>query len=153
MRGNASTKLTARGAAVVATRVANLSHLDLLYASPITGELLIEDAATDPDKAWEAALGARYVSEDTINWVDDALAEDETGPDDTGPGDQTDSGDPATTPSDDDGVTNPEEDGKQWVEGCACSSGGPRGGALGALLVLAAAGFRRRMRAPASVSR
>ncbi len=148
-------KVTARGAEVVETRIANLSHLDLLYASPITGELLIEDAATDPDKAWEAALGARYVEEDTINWVDDALAEDETGPGDTGPTDDTGATDEtASTPTDsDEGGANPDEDGKQWVEGCACSSGRPGGGTLGGLLGLAAATLLRRRRAAPNGSR
>lgn len=126
-------QLTARGAVVTETKVVNLSHLDLLYASPITGELLIEDAATDPDKAWEAALGERYVEADTINWVERVLADEvDTGgtdPVDTGDdtGVATDSGTP--TPEDDTGpVTdtpgaNPEEEGKQWVDGCACNIG------------------------------
>lgn len=72
--------LTARGAEVVESKVVDLSHLDLLYASPITGELLIEDAATDPTLAWEAALGERYIAADTIGWVEGVLAEDPTAP-------------------------------------------------------------------------
>ena len=82
-----SSGLTSRGAVVVDSYVANLSHLDLLYASPITGELLKEDALTDPtEKGWEDPLGDRYIEADTIGWVDVALAED-VDPGDDGGGD------------------------------------------------------------------
>ncbi len=85
-------RLTARGAEVVQTYVANLSHLDLLYASPITGQLLIDGAETDPtENGWMAAFGARYIEADTLGWVEDVLADDssavdtdDTGTDDTG---------------------------------------------------------------------
>jgi pimeloyl-ACP methyl ester carboxylesterase len=42
-----SETLTGRGAVVVESRVVDLSHLDLLYASPVTGQLLIDAAAVD----------------------------------------------------------------------------------------------------------
>lgn len=76
--------VTARGAAVREVKVANLSHLDLLYASPITGDLL-QQAADDgaPEDAWMRGVGARYVAEDTIGWLDGVLA-DPPAPDDTG---------------------------------------------------------------------
>lgn len=149
----ATDQLTARGATVVETAVVNLSHLDLLYASPITGELLIEDAGTDPDKAWQIALGERYTSEDTINWVDRALAEDEV---DTEPGDtggttdtaDTGAGTTGSTDETPDGTgTNPDDAGKQWVDGCACNSRGP-GGFSGAVLIGLFALWGRRRRGP-----
>lgn len=94
--------LTARGAEVVEARTANLSHLDLLYASPITGQLLIDDAGTDPSKSWEAALGERYVEADTIGWVEDVLRDPDTS--DTGD-DSGDSGDTAGDSGDSGGDT------------------------------------------------
>jgi triacylglycerol lipase len=78
--------VTARGATVREVKVANLSHLDLLYASPITGDLL-QQAADEgtADDAWMRGVGKRYVAEDTIGWLDGVLA-DPPGPDDTGTG-------------------------------------------------------------------
>lgn len=68
--------LTARGATVVETRVADLSHLDLLYASPANGARMLAEAAADPVvSGWKAPLGHRYQAEDTIGWVLDALAD------------------------------------------------------------------------------
>ncbi len=90
--------LTARGAAVGEVKIVNLSHLDLLYASPITGQLLIDDAATDPvEKGWQVGVGERYIVADTINWVEAVLADP---PDDSG-----------TTPTDDTGVTPTDDTG------------------------------------------
>lgn len=144
-----ATALTGRGAVVVDTYTANLSHLDLLYASPITGQLLIDDADGDDTKAWEAALGARYTSEDTIGkvdtWLEDPAVDpgDDTG-DDTGAvdsgtddsGDDTGNGDhPGVTPDDDD----------DYALGCGtCSTapGSPAG--LGGLIVLGVLVRRRR---------
>jgi len=66
----------ARGAVVVEARRANLSHIDLLYASPITGQLLIDAADQGgPDDQWARGVGQRYTSEDTLNWVEGVLAD------------------------------------------------------------------------------
>lgn len=95
----AADTLTGRGAVVVETRTANLSHLDLLYASPITGQLMQDQAAADADLAWLGALGERYAAEDTLGWVERVLADDPTvdpGGADTGAPDDTDS--PAADP-------------------------------------------------------
>jgi triacylglycerol lipase len=128
--------LTARGAEVVATREADLSHLDLLYASPITGGLLQDAAAQDPlENGWMTGVGARYTAEDTIGQVEDWLADPEN-PDDTGePTDDTGTGptdDTGTQPQDDsatqdsDGVGNDSEadDGRD-PGSCGCSSATP----------------------------
>ncbi|MCA9494996.1 MAG: hypothetical protein KC621_33945 [Myxococcales bacterium] len=83
--------VNARGA-VVTSHEANLSHLDLLYASPITGQLLIDAAdAGGPDEQWMRGVGKRYILEDTIGWVDEVTA-DEPGTTTT-PGDTGDTGD------------------------------------------------------------
>ncbi len=94
-----------RGAVIAGTKTANLSHLDLLYASPITGNLLI-DSAQDGTVAdvWMRGVGKRYVEADTIGWVEDALADDvlpdtgDTDPTDTDPTDDTDTGRPFARP-------------------------------------------------------
>ncbi len=65
----------ARGASVT-THTAELSHLDLLYASPITGELMVEAAAERPEDAWMAPWGERYAREDTLGWFEAVLADD-----------------------------------------------------------------------------
>lgn len=97
----AGERLTSRGATLVDTHIANLSHLDLLYASPITGELLIEAGAADDDDAWMIAFGERYSEENTIGiveaWLDDGGdtggdTGSDTGSDDTAVADDTDSG-------------------------------------------------------------
>lgn len=67
----------ARGAVVVETYAADLSHLDLLYASPITGELLVEAAdAGAPEDAWMRPFGERYATADTIGWIERAVADE-----------------------------------------------------------------------------
>lgn len=79
----------ARGAVVVESKAVDLSHLDLLYASPITGDLLIQAADQGgPDDAWMRGVGRRYVEADTLGWVEGVLAdppgEETGGPTDTG---------------------------------------------------------------------
>ena len=83
--------LTGRGAVVMESRVVNLSHIDLLYASDITGELLIESAGDDPANAWAVAVGERYVEANTLAWVEEVLA-DAGGGTDTGDGGGADGG-------------------------------------------------------------
>lgn len=160
----AGDRLTARGAVVVESKVVNLSHLDLLYASPITGALLIEDSTTAPSKAWEAALGARYTEADTIGWVEIVLADEsnpdtggdtagdtgddtgsdtggDTGGDDTGLDTAGDSGDTGTG-GDETGAIKEDE---AQALGCgSCATGGA--GAPGVAALLLAAGLVRRRR-------
>ena len=152
--------LTARGAVIHDSYTANLSHLDLLYASPITGQLLIDDAGDDETKAWEIALGERYTSEDSIGKVDGWLADpsvpdtggdsggdtDDSGPDDTGVDDSgtDDSGPDDTGDTDTPGVT-PDDD--EYRLGCGtCSSAPQSRELLGAFGLLAGLVVRRRRR-------
>lgn len=77
----AAQTLTTRGAVVVDAHVADVSHLDLLYASPITGELLIEAGEADPAvDGWMIDVGNRYVAADTLGWIEAALADPPTLP-------------------------------------------------------------------------
>lgn len=125
-------ELTGRGAEVVESKTVNLSHLDLLYASPITGELMIETAAENPEQAWYASFGERYIEADTIGWVEQVLA------DDTGGGDSGDSGGAVDTDTGggevdsgggggggvDGSGENPEE-GSETPTGCGACNGVP----------------------------
>lgn len=135
--------LTGRGAEVKESKVVNLSHLDLLYASPITGELMIEAAAEDPDMAWYASFGERYIEADTIGWVEDVLA-DEVEPGDSGDGgDSADTGgelDSDPVDGDDGSGQNPEE--ADPAGGCGACAGVP--GASGWLGLVALGLLRRR---------
>ena len=140
--------LTGRGAVVKETRTANLSHLDLLYASTITGALLIAQGEADPtEDGWKVAVGTRYQSEDTLGWIQDVLADPEPG--DTGdtgePGDTADTGDTADSGSPETGDTGPEDtgpgDSMASPPDGGCSSGcsnnsSPIHGALLALILL-----------------
>lgn len=131
--------LTARGARVVESKVVDLSHLDLLYASPITGQLLIDAAAEEGGEAWMAAFGARYVEADTLGWVERVLADPDVDTDT-----DTDTNvDPDTDP-DTDSDTGPRTGGG-LLQGCeGCQSGGTApGGVLLLPLALAVWGRRR----------
>jgi uncharacterized protein (TIGR03382 family) len=144
--------LTARGAILVETRKANLSHLDLLYASPITGDLLIQEAQADPlENGWMQGVGERYIEEDTIGQVElwledpedsggeDSEVDSEGGEDsatDSEP--ETDSNQPKE--SDIGGYLDEGEDGRDG--GCGCQGAG--GSALSGLLGLAVLGRRRK---------
>ncbi len=151
--------LTARGAVVVEATTRNLSHLDLLYASPITGELLQEQAALDPiTNGWMNAFGARYIEADTLGWVEAALA-DEAGGDSGGTGGSGgdggsdgggDGGGDGTGGGGADGEVDGDTTGPTpgWDPagdkgGCAVASSSWTPGLLGGLLVLAG---RRRTR-------
>jgi len=156
--------LTGRGAVVQQSKVVNLSHIDLLYASPVTGELLQEAAAEDASQAWMASLGARYTEADTLGWVEGVLADDassgdtgggDTGGTDTAGGTDT-SGDTAgDTASDTDtggGADTAAADGTDGAGGCGRCSGAPAPAAAGwgLLLGLGAALRRRRPGGPRS---
>ena len=153
--------LNARGAVIVEARTANLSHLDLLYASPVTAALLEAEAAADPiEDGWKLALARRYAEEDTIGWVREALADEATepvdtgGPDDSGGGDDTgvpDTAQPEETGDDDSGAeedSDPTEDSGEDDSGKACSTGGGAdagaGAALGLMFAAAALVTRRK---------
>jgi MYXO-CTERM domain-containing protein len=136
--------LTARGATIVDAAVKNLSHIDLLYASPITGQLLIDAADDAPANAWMAAVGQRYTREDSLGWIEAALAEDEipeTG--DTGSNADDTGGVESGAPSD---ALADAGKGGAWG-GCeGCSGTGEDPAPSGALLLGIAAllGVRRR---------
>ncbi len=81
--------LTGRGAEIIAQHTADLGHLDLLYASPVTGALMVQEATDSPvESGWMQSLGERYIDEDSIGWIEAALADPpvqgDTGLDDTG---------------------------------------------------------------------
>ncbi|MEQ1505180.1 MAG: hypothetical protein ABMB14_23305 [Myxococcota bacterium] len=135
--------ITARGGAVADAYVVDLSHLDLLYASPITGQLLIDSAdAGGPADQWMRPLGARYAAADTIGWIERALAD----PPSTTPGTGDTGGTPTTT------ATAPTGGGggagSPYAGPCgSCAIGGPAGGPgpgiPGALAIGWIAGRRR----------
>jgi pimeloyl-ACP methyl ester carboxylesterase len=135
--------LTARGAVVQDTYVANLAHLDLLYASPITGQILIDAGEADPtEDGWMRAVGQRYVDADTLGWLEQVLA------DPAGPGDSGDTGDTGVvddTGADDTGDTDrgPLDGDGGWAANCDGCAGAP-GAPAGWLLVLAGAALLRR---------
>ncbi len=149
----ATDRLTARGAVVAEVHLANLSHLDLLYASPITGELLVDAGAADDDDAWMIAFGQRYTKEDTIGVVEDWLADEaDTGGDDTGDEDTgvVDTGDTGMADSDSDSAAEASEgDDTATIGGLpeecgACSGGAGAPVLLGVAVALAAVVGRRR---------
>lgn len=148
----AGERLTGRGATLVDTHIANLSHLDLLYASPITGELLIEAGAADDDNAWMIAFGERYTEEDTIGLVEDWLADapDDTGGDsgDTGSDTGGDSGGSDTAADEDSGLLGEDDFGtmpSELPEECgACNGAAPSPWGAGGLLFALALILRRR---------
>lgn len=78
--------ITARGGTVVESYTANLSHLDLLYASPITGDLLVQSAdAGGEDEQWMRGVGLRYTEADTLGFIVRVLEDPPgTGTTDTG---------------------------------------------------------------------
>lgn len=128
--------ITRRGARIAGSKSANLSHLDLLYASPITGQLLI-DSANDgaAADAWMRGVGKRYKEEDTIGWVEDALADevipdtDDTGVVDTDTGHDTDT-----------------DTGRPFARPCGgCSTGRDGAVGLGVAGLVLLAGRRRRL--------
>lgn len=129
--------LDARGATVVEAHQANLSHIDLLYASPITGQLLIDAADQGgPDDQWARGVGLRYSEADTLGWVERVLADD-PGPVDTGLDTGITTGERPTVGSQD----NPDD----FARPCGgCSSSTAPGSLLG--LLLASLGIARRRR-------
>lgn len=123
----------ARGAVIAETRLAELSHLDLLYASPITGDLLIQSATGDD--AWMGPWGERYTREDTLGWFESVLA------DPPGTGTTTDTG--TGTGGTGAGPGGTKNDFQRPCGGCVQGSM-PVSGAMS--LLLAAITLRRRRR-------
>lgn len=117
--------LDRRGASVRAEHTFALSHLDLLFASPLSGQALITEAAGDAALAWRADLGARYTVEDSVTYIVDVLGDppdpgdDDSGDDDSvNPGDDDVEGDDdSALPGDDDDATLPED----AFDGCGCA--------------------------------
>jgi hypothetical protein len=135
--------LTGRGATVVETRVVNLSHIDLLYASDITGALLIEEAGDNHSLDWMEALGERYIEANTLAWVEEVLADEGGGDGGTDGGDGgTDGGDGGNDGGDGgtDGGDGGEDAGQSG--GCGRCATGP--GLPGLWALAAIAGLRRR---------
>lgn len=128
--------LTARGAVVVESRAVELSHLDLLYASPVTGQLLIDEADADPlEDGWKRGVGERYVAADTLGWVEGVLADPSTtGPTSTGATGTTHSTTGGTGGSGSGGTLGGGPPGRF---GCA-------GSGVGVVLLVATASRRRR---------
>ncbi len=140
--------LTGRGAQIMETRVVDLAHLDLLYASPITGQILIDVGDSDPSEhGWMRAVGERYIEADTLGWVEGVLADPET-PGDTGDtgqdtGDTGDTGPAHDTAQDSaDPDANLEHEGGRFERNCDGCGGGTAGG-WAALLGLALLRRRR----------
>jgi pimeloyl-ACP methyl ester carboxylesterase len=110
-----SAALTGRGANIAAEHTADLSHLDLLYASPVTGQQMVDEALEHPvESGWMHSLGERYVAEDSVGWIEAALA------DVPATGDSADTGWlPADTASPDD--TGHDDDDEHEAR-CGCQS-------------------------------
>lgn len=146
--------LTQRGAQIVETRVVDLSHLDLLYASTITGQLILDQVAADEaGYGWAEGVAERYIEADTIGWMASVLrdGEEPAPPDDeTDLPTDTDAASPDTdAPSDTASPSPVDPRGLRPLAGggCACEAGGGRGGASISLFVVAFLLARRRPRA------
>lgn len=115
-----------RGGRVVERYDVALAHLDLLYATPATGQALIAAAAAGgPGDAWMDSLGRRYLAADTVGWVAGVLADEAKGDD----------------PRSDDLERAPR--GPALRAGGGCDAGGANAGWLA---LLAACGLLRRLR-------
>ena len=126
--------ITARGGSVTESYTANLSHLDLLYASPITGDLLVQAAdAGGPDEQWMRGVGLRYTEADTLGFIVRVLEDP--------PGTGTETGDTGASPAGD-GDPGGAAPGDYRRPCGSCATGGT-GGAWVTLLALLA---RRRSR-------
>jgi triacylglycerol lipase len=141
--------LTGRGAQVVETRVVDLSHLDLLYASTITGQLILDQIADDEaEYGWAEGVAERYIEADTIGWIAEVLRSGEgtPGTPDEEPGADTDAAVDSEPGLDTDGEDTDLDAGTGLRPllggGCACGSSGTGSPAL--LVLVALLGLRRR---------
>jgi triacylglycerol lipase len=153
--------LLARDATLLDLHEVDLSHLDLLLASPGTGQMLIDQADADPDKAHLRSLGERWIEADTLGWIADILAQGEaTGDDDDSATDDddddsaTDDDDDSATGDDDDSAADDDDDSagpEPPFTGCDCSQvDPPAAGLLTLLLGLVGISRAGRRRAPAA---
>jgi triacylglycerol lipase len=135
----AQSAVDARGARIVDSALLDLSHLDLLYASPITGHLLVDAGeAGGPEDQWMIGVGRRYTAEDSLGWIQDALEEAVS----THTPIETDTG----TVEVDTGSPASENVGRVFdpARPCGgCASGTPPSASIGWLLALALARRRR----------
>ena len=151
---SATETLLGRGALLLESHGVELSHLDLLLASPGTGAMLVAQGEADPDQVHLRALGQRWIEGDSLGWIADILALGEEDPgddDDSAVVDDDDAG-----PDDDDSATDDDDDqlddddsagpGREapFTEGCDCGQAGRAGGPWWLLLPLAWLGARRR---------
>ncbi|MFT6146839.1 MAG: triacylglycerol lipase [Myxococcota bacterium] len=127
--------LTARGARVQEVQIVNLSHLDLLYASRITGQLLIDACEEEDGRPWMQAFGERYIEADALGWVERVLADERVEPDDGTDDLPEDTGDAVEEPT--------PNIGDGGLDACGCSST-PTPWMAG-LLLPALFGLRRRL--------
>ena len=126
----AAENVTARGATVVESHIASVSHTELLIASDTMGYTMHALAAADPEEGgWMVDRGDRYIAEDTPAWIAAKLADP--------PG----SGDPSARGGTGDGLGPDSVDGG-WAS-AGCSSTGGTGLSVG-LLSLVALFSRRR---------
>jgi triacylglycerol lipase len=137
-----SQTLTGAGAEVIDAHTFDLSHLDLLYASDVTGALLMEAAEADAvSDGWMAGVGERYAAENSLAWVEEALAEDDA----PSGGDTGDTGISSDTGDTDDTGAALEGQPEVTRGGCgACSSGGGPASGLAVLAVGLLGLIRRR---------
>jgi len=141
-----SSALTARGAVVEDSYVANLSHLDLLYASPVTAALMQAEADDDPlEDGWEAGFAERYAEADTIGWVEEVLADPSSGGEGEGEGEGEAGEGEGEGEGEGDVLPGGDDTGSAVIKpGCACGTSPGRG--AGGAVLLALLGLRRRRR-------
>lgn len=126
----AAQNVTARGAPVVETHIAAVSHTELLIASDTMGYTMHALASADPEEGdWMIDRGDRYITEDTPAWIAAKLVDP--------PGD----GDQAARGATADGLGPDRVDGGWAGMGCATTGSMPMAFGLLPLLGLA---LRRR---------
>ena len=135
-------RLLPEGAELLAAHTAELSHLDLLFASPELGAAMVAQGEADPDRAYMRALGQRWIDADTVGWITDVLADLPPGDDDDSASDDDDS-----VADDDDSVADDDDDDSAvdgdprpiappFLDGCACSQNAEPAGMPLLLLLL-----------------
>jgi triacylglycerol lipase len=153
---SATQTLLGRDAELLESRGVDLSHLDLLLASPGTGAMLVAQGEADPDLVHLRALGQRWIDGDSLGWIADilALGEDEPGDDD----DSAVADDDDVQPDDDDSTVADDDDDDEvddddsaaperdapFTQGCGCRQAEAASGPWWLLLLLPAWLSRRR---------
>ena len=151
---SATETLLGRGATLLDLHAVDLSHLDLLLASPTTGAMLVAQGEADPDKVHLRALGQRWIEGDSLGWIAEILALGEEDPgdddddsavdddDDVQPDDDDSAVDDDDDVVDDDDSAGPDRE-APFTGGCDCDQAGGGAAPWLALLVVAAV-LRRR---------